>query len=419
MKKPTHLLRINISLVLLVVFPWTTVLTMTLRVALLPAIPKFEPQDEGEILALERALEGYAQKYGEYPPDFTSGNPRREIDEHLKEIFPGRDAELDIPACVDDLGPDNALAFWLQGFYNHNTTCPLTGKIYLGRHPETNEEVWVQMSEEEIWAEVYEGDSVAFMTSKGITRGGVEDIKVYDNLLFSLKDLREHTPSMLLKRRPLYAFDRQRLSKRGGYYARCCDAPYVYFRAKSYSAARFDDRTTWGVAKPYQAASADGKIRYVRPAGFQLICAGRDSFFGLDSVAVANAVDCQGYADNFTNFAPNPLGIRAMTLKQKQSFKERRFSLMAAAICIFAYPVFLALRCREDGLTALARITRKQADLMGCSESWRRELEVHRHHRRKQTLRRFRTTSTERTASAPPDVSKKTGSHVSGTQRIS
>ena len=235
------------------------------------------------------------------------------------------------------------------------------------------------------------------MTSKGITRGG----------------------SMLLKRKPLYAFDRQRLSKRGGYYARSCDGPSVYFRAKSYSAARFDDRTTWGVAKPYQAASADGKIRYVRPAGFQLICAGRDSFFGLDSVAVANAVEYQGHADNFTNFSPKPLGIRAMTLKQKHSVQERIFSLMAAAICILVYPVVLALRCREDGLTELARITRKQADLMGCSDSWRRELEVHRRHRRGQTLRRFRTTSTERTAAAPPVVSKKTGRHVAGKQRVS
>ena len=84
MKKAARLPRISILLLFLVIIPWTIVLVTTLRV-LLTNIPEFDSKDAEEILALARSLDFYADKYGEYPPDFTSGNPRQEIDEHLQK----------------------------------------------------------------------------------------------------------------------------------------------------------------------------------------------------------------------------------------------------------------------------------------------------------------------------------------------
>ncbi len=401
MKKPARLPRISISLLFLVIVPWTIVLVATLRV-LLTSIPKFETKDAQEILALARALDAYAEEFGEYPPDFTSGNPRQEIDEHLQKIFPNRDQQNDVPAGIGDLGPDNALAFWLQGFHGNNAGYPLTGKIHLGRNRVTGEQIWVEMAEEDFLAEVYDDNGVSIVTSKRtIPVSSFEDIRAQVQLWSSQQE-----------RRPLHSFNLQRLSKRDAYRPRCCDAPFVYFRAQGYSTAKFDDRPMWGVAQPYHATSMDGKTSFVESQRFQLICAGRDSFFGMGSVTVDDAAYHQGHADNFTSFAIDPLGTQRMMAWREESVLARNLSPFVAAICMLAYPVFIAFRRKEDGLVELSRIVKKQMSSMECSDTWRRKLNMQKRRRRDQALGRMRTSETENndsTQASSPDFSQVVG----------
>ncbi len=370
-------------------------LVTTLRVAVLTKIPEMESKDADEILALQQALDAYAEKYGEYPPDFTSGNPRQEINEHLQRVFPDRDAKRDVPKGIDKLGPDNALAFWLQGFYRDNTRFPLTGKLYLGRHPLTGEEVWVDMAEVEVVAEVFDGNSVSWMTSNKIVPvNGVGAQRTYENLFSNYGEL-AGLQLETKQRTTLHKFDVQRLSKRDAYRPRCCDAPLVYFRAQSYPFAHFSDRPKWGIANPYQAASMDGTTSFIRPQGFQIICAGRDSLFGLGSVAVADAAFHEGHADNFTNFAITPLGTQRMLARRQKVVLARNLSPFVAVICLMLYPVVMALRRNDDGTVALARIIKNQICLMDCSDAWTRELNTQKRCRRDRAIRRLQTSATE------------------------
>ena len=183
MTERAHLPRISIAMVFLAIVPWTIVLAAVLRVECIPDTPVSEVGDFQEMQSLTRSLDDYAAKFGEYPPDFTSGNPRQEINEHLRYIFPYRDAQLDIPAFVDDLGPDNALAFWLQGLYVNNPRFPLTGKVSRSQRP---------ITDEEIMAEIEGDDFIALLKSQGIVwEKGLGDTPAVMELLSSYRNLQK------------------------------------------------------------------------------------------------------------------------------------------------------------------------------------------------------------------------------------
>ena len=125
MQKPGR--QLSIVSVFLIVIPWSIVaLTYAAyRFAAKPVL--FDQRDALEIRGLSNAMEAYKINYGEYPPDFSSGNVRLEIDQHLAKIFPDRLSEFDIPDSISKLGPQNALHFWLQGF-STDPEHPLTGE---------------------------------------------------------------------------------------------------------------------------------------------------------------------------------------------------------------------------------------------------------------------------------------------------
>ena len=106
----------NFLAVCLILIPWSIVVLFHNQFWINTAIPYASKEDLGEVEALAMAVQQYAFTYGAYPPDFTSGDPRGELDRHLAQCFPNRDAELDVPFLLDELGPHNALAFWLHGF---------------------------------------------------------------------------------------------------------------------------------------------------------------------------------------------------------------------------------------------------------------------------------------------------------------
>jgi len=199
----------------------------------------------------------------------------------------------------------------------------------------------------------------------------------------------------LRQRKPRYRFKLLRLSPENTYCPRCCDAPYVYFRADSYADAEFAGKRSWGVAKPYRAVTIGKEAGFLESTRFQIICAGRDGRFGGGSIVAADAVDYEGHADNFTNFSSQPLGNERLTARWKQAVAIRNLSPIVAVVCTLMYPFVLALRQREDGLFELARMMRRQWSSTECSATWKRTLEGQKKQRRVRVLRRMSDPSTE------------------------
>ncbi len=398
MRMPVRLPRIRISLLLLVIVPWAIVGIVSLRYWMLPAVPIFEGFDTREIQAIANALNDYAVRYGEYPPDFSSDNPRKEIDDHLKKIFPDRDALRDLPPNVDQLGPDNALEFWLRGFYDGNPKCPLTGKIYLGLDPVTSEEVWIEIPSGGIMAEVYDGDAFSLLTSEGIIPIDAQDQSLYEDLVSNYSKLsgsRKDTLEVMLLRNPSFVFDRVRLSGRNSYRPKCCTAPLVYFRGGNYASARYRDNPRWGVAAPYQTVAADGTRDFEQPFRYQIISAGRDNYYGADSIVTSEAGFHQGHADNLTSFAQEPIGAQQLLAAREHAFHARNLSLLAAIVFTLAYPLSFLLDRTESGMVALSRITGQQFQAMHCSHHWKQRLDAQRLVRRDRALTRLREESLE------------------------
>lgn len=118
--------QLNFLTLCFVLIPWTIVVISWIQLRHSPRFPVASRIDLMEIQRLTAALQRYKMKYGEFPPDFTSKHPQQEIDQHLSAIFPSRDCEQDVPILTDELGPENALAFWLSGF-SQDPRFPLTG----------------------------------------------------------------------------------------------------------------------------------------------------------------------------------------------------------------------------------------------------------------------------------------------------
>ena len=118
-------MKISLVAICLIVMPWSIVLTTQLALVFAPGPPPYDSSDFTEIRSLSNALKIYRSRYGEYPPDFSTGDPKAEITRHLQKVFPSRLEELDLPKDLSRLGPHNALFFWLRGFSDPRT--PLTG----------------------------------------------------------------------------------------------------------------------------------------------------------------------------------------------------------------------------------------------------------------------------------------------------
>ena len=394
MQQPASLPRIRISLMLLIIVPWSIFLMASVRIWILPEIPGSAGIDAAEIYAIGLALDNYKDRYGEYPPDFSSGNPRKEIDDHLRRIFPQRDADRDVPPNIDQLGPDNALAFWLNGFYDANPRCPLTGQIYLGQIRETERDVWIEIPAGGIWAEVYDGDAFAIMMSEGIMPIDVSDRSAYEDIAANLSELlgsKKDTLELMLDRAPIFHLDPARLSAKKSYRPQCCSAPLVYFCARSYATATFSDNPRWGVAAPYQTVLEDGTKGFERPVGCQVICAGRDNYFGRGSIVTDKAGAYEGHADNFTSFHSDPIGIQPLIAARDQAYRGRSLSLLTAIVCTLAYPLTFLLAREESGLVVLSRITNRQVGKMHCSDQWQAQLDAQKRARRSRAIGRFRS----------------------------
>ena len=70
----------------LIVISWSVVALSAVRYRLNRDLPTANEADILEIRHLAAELNHYATEHGEYPPDFTSGDPKNEIDQHLSRI---------------------------------------------------------------------------------------------------------------------------------------------------------------------------------------------------------------------------------------------------------------------------------------------------------------------------------------------
>ena len=119
-------MRVSLVAMCLVVMPWSVVLFTHLALLWTPDNVPYNARDDREIGSIGNALLVYRNRYGEFPPDFSSGDPKAEIESHLRKVFPLRLAEGDLPSDISSLGPHNALYFWLQGF-SADPERPITG----------------------------------------------------------------------------------------------------------------------------------------------------------------------------------------------------------------------------------------------------------------------------------------------------
>ena len=215
----------DLATLTLLVVPWALVLITAAYVHWLPEIPAYAQGDVAELTSMDRAIRLLANQCGSYPPDFSTDDPSKEIEQYLRSAFPLRDHQRDLPTDIASLKPDTALYYWLRGFYR-SKRYPLTGK----------------------------------------------DLDLTD------PDVR---------REPYYAFDSRRLARTGIYYdvqrtvGSRGGAAFVYFCSDNYEHACLKTLLS-GVASPYRQSSTShpGEIEFMNPESFQILAAGLDSHFG-------------------------------------------------------------------------------------------------------------------------------------------
>ncbi|MCA9264749.1 MAG: hypothetical protein KDA60_12905 [Planctomycetales bacterium] len=344
-----------------------------------------ELDDVHEVESLTLALERYRVRYGEYPPDFTTGDPVQEINDHLAKIFPERRADRDIPVNVDELGPHNALGFWLNGFYDGNPWCPLTGRVYIGRHPKTDDEMWVDA--QPIAAIVQEGENSWLMSVEGARReidADIDSERELEQRLDILDQLRGD-------RIPIVDLDPSRRLSNGSYRPLCTKTPYVYFRSDRYATASYAGHVGAGVASPYLSDSQTQSGTYTAPTTFQVLAAGRDGVYGDQQISASQAASFHGQADNFTSFSPELLGRHELTQRLQLARWIRKVSLTVAIACTFVFAIIAQLGWRPEGLDSLRLITSRQIGMMGSSSQWLSIRKVERTKRRDRAIKRLRS----------------------------
>ncbi|MEM8681298.1 MAG: hypothetical protein AAGF97_18280 [Planctomycetota bacterium] len=396
---PTASPRISLTLMLLIVVPWTIVLSAWIAFATLPPPPTTLAKDAIEMEALGYALRQYRQRYGAFPPDFTSGNPRQEIDDHLRNIFPARDTERDVPPNVDSLGPDQALAFWLRGFCNDNIRFPLTGQVSFGTHPQTGDEILVNADAVQVEAEVYdasEGDELMMRHSMSrlIPTAVIEDPVLWRSVRRLLPRLDE-----LGQRTEFHRFGVAQQLGDFRYRLRCGETPLVYFRADRYHRAVHRAKPPWGTAVPYQRMTAR-EITFVEPNEFQIICAGADAYFGSPQGAFLEVYQ-PGHADNLISGLPMPVGARPLQNRYLEARWLLRLSPLVAILCSCAYPLFLLLRDPGSHLNRLGTLIRRQSTEIELSPAWQDRLQAQHARHRADALTRLRREEEKRAMATP------------------
>jgi len=182
-----------------------------------------------ELNQLYMAVEAYKQKFGDYPPDFSSITQASDLNDtsnivvrHFRKAFPRH--KEDLKTYFTDNGnlnvPDasQALAFWLSGSkLNNDPRKPLTGS----------------------------GDPIVLLD-----------------------------------------FDKSRLEDDGdwaSYLPKYSDAPYVYFDSRTYSDVSYTNSATSGdeTVRPYKfQPEGSTDIDWAKENTFQIISAGLDGEFG-------------------------------------------------------------------------------------------------------------------------------------------
>jgi len=302
--------------------PWSIVLTTQLALYFTPQPPKYDARDFSEILSLKNALKIYRSRYGEYPPDFSTGDPKTEITQHLQKVFPDRLWELDLPKDLTGLGPQNALHFWLRGF-GSDSRLPLTG-INRGTVP------------------LYDFDSRRILQRAYYSRSG---------------------------NAPFVYFRSQTYAK-----ARCnipgCGTAYPYLAAKSNVGPSVP-----GGQKSGTSAAKD-KRRFEEDPGFQIVSAGIDGNFGSNQVSSGSAI-FGGQADNLTNFRYGPIGNGSIENYRSRLIRTRLFALALAIFCLAAYPCVTLFRKRSRGVQPLRKLVARQGAEKPHSSRWRNILRTH------------------------------------------
>lgn len=381
--------RFSLSLICLVVVPWAIVLAMHLRVLFMPPIPKIDADDHREIAEMVLGLQSLRYRFGAYPPDFTSGDPAKEIKDYLKKKFPKRDHESDLPAYVDELGPENALCFWLDGLHENNKKYPVTGTI----PPEA-----IPMTEKEMEAIILNSDLIKALKKEGETT--LWSTRQYIELELTYRKLIEQQHKEMAElqiREPLYPFRPGRVSKKKTYRPSSSLAPLVYFRADNYEKATFKGHSQWGEARPYQADdSTPEDRRFIKPKDFQIINAGRDGRYGTESIRSMDAGMYDAHSDNVVSFSSLPLGMRFRSLEFKKAIHSRRMTIYMALICMALYPFIAAIRWQEDGISILSRSVKQQWEGTEASSYWMRILNREKKTRRANAINRFTTAERER-----------------------
>lgn len=369
--------------------PWCIVVALCIRVAMLPDIVQYDIRDVREMQSIVAALKAHFAIYGNYPPDFSTDDPAKEIHDHLKHKFPLRDHTVDLPKNVESLNPRNALHFWLRGCFLNDPYCPVTGKHNANRTP---------LTYEEMIAEIESFDSIRIMREQGVPN--VESTDEYCKLVDSYTEMisgqkQEFQKASLIE--PLFSFEGRRLAKNGEYSTHSSPAPLVYFRSDRYDSAFAEVSKGQDGASPYQSPeSSPGKRRYMNEATFQVINAGRDGLYGLTAIRAIDAHKYDAHCDNLTSFLNVPLGQEQRLRQKKLAIQQRNVTPLMAMFCTSLYPIVVALRKPEDGVAVLSRSLRAQWSNTPPSPFWKQILKKQRARKRSSAIDRMKVAHAER-----------------------
>lgn len=317
--------RFGVLAIGLLILPWSLVGLSTVRYWHSLQAPTADSFDLNEILNLAAAVEAYAIEHGEYPPDFSSGNPRSEIDQHLARIFPNRDAKADRPLFIGQLGPHNALHFWLRGFTD-DSQLPLTGVSR--RNPR-----------------------YAFVPAR-----------------LSLKN--EYSPRSC---RAPYVYFRSKTYGSAHFQGRQAwgmATPYLAQRqhqVKSYSGQAFVEPNGFQII----AAGKDGVFE-----------TGQIAF--IDAATTSGHAD-----NIASFYRDGPLALEQLAKRQSQCRRSARNSVAVAFVCLVLYSLLLHLRNRVNGLDDLRQLVARQARSEMLSDAWHARIIKQRQSRRQRTIDRM------------------------------
>ena len=271
-----------------------------------------------EVNALAQGMELYRNKYGEYPPDFSD---KRAVIRHLDRIFPRRQemrtvAELEDkfsaewrlpgPDGQGGLFPDQALVFWLRGFFN-DQQYPISGDRDNDGKPDSEREQIIQFDEKMIAIPA---------TNPGYNPDDPQTWVAYDDLnldtpgevFVSSRQSGDNVNLGGTDKAPLVYFDSRNLSTCNN-----CTESYevALMTPKTYTRSDYNSNHVQGTAIPYMSSTTK---KYIKPDSFQIICAGLDGHFGnltggLKWHGTGVNFDQEGYDhDNLTSFADKTLG---------------------------------------------------------------------------------------------------------------